>query len=63
MSETPKIPQKFSDRVQGTAEVEHTNDVRKLGIFGFIKSDKGMVPLTRAQVNRRAKARRRKRYG
>jgi hypothetical protein len=54
------IPKKFSDREQGKADVEFTNDIRKLGIFGFIKTDKGMVPLTRAQVNRRKK---RRRYG
>ena len=60
MSEIPEIPKKFSDRVQGTAEVEHTNDIRKLGIYGFIKSDKGMVPLSRSQVNRRRK---RRKYG
>ena len=58
MSETGK---KFSDRPQGKARVEFTNDIREaLGIYGFIRTEKGMVPLTRAQVNRRRK---RRRYG
>lgn len=52
-----EVPKKFSDRPQGKAEVEHTNDIRKLGIYGFIRTEKGMKPLSRSQVNRHKKRR------
>jgi hypothetical protein len=60
-----EVGKKFSDRPQGKARVEFTNDPRKaVGMWGFLRADDGtMVPFTRAQVNRRAKGRRRRRYG
>lgn len=55
-----EIPKRIEDREQGAAKIEYMNDLRPIGIYGGLKTKKGLVTFTRAQVNRRAKGRRRR---